>query len=71
MTEDRECFEYLKCPSCAAIDLDFEFIDYRLVKCSVCRVVVKVTGYETFIGPPEEPWDHVGYLGIVSFAPPS
>jgi hypothetical protein len=65
VTIDRDCFEYLRCPGCQALDLDFEFLDYRLVRCSFCSVVVRVTNYEVFIGPPEDPTDHVGYLGAV------
>ena len=66
---DRECEEYLICPACAAFDLDFEFIEYRVVRCYSCKALVRVTHYDVHLGPPEDPTDHVGYRGVVATSP--
>ena len=63
---DRECVDYLNCPECMHVDLDFEWLDYKLVRCSMCGTTVHVTRYEAFIGPPGDPIDHVSYIGVAA-----
>jgi hypothetical protein len=62
---ERECFEYLNCPACSHVDVDFELLEYRRVRCFICGATVQVTHYEVFLGPPGELVDHVGFLGVV------
>lgn len=62
---DRPCDEYLACPRCKSVDVDFRRLEYKKVQCSFCHAVVRVTGYKVALGPPEEPWDYVGYIGVV------
>jgi hypothetical protein len=66
--QERECVEYLQCPVCRHVDLEFELVDYRIVRCFGCGATVQVTGYQVHLGPPGEPLDHVGLLGEVLHA---
>jgi ribosomal protein S27E len=66
--QERECVEYLKCPACQHVDLDFELVDYRVVRCFGCAATVHVTGYQVHLGGTGEPMDHVGLLGEVLLA---
>jgi ribosomal protein S27E len=63
---DRDCFEYLDCPACRHIDVDFDLLEYRCVRCGICGATIHVTGYRVALGPPGDPTDHVGYLGVVA-----
>jgi ribosomal protein S27E len=65
VADERECFEYLACPACAHVDLDYELLEYRVVRCHNCGATVQVTGYKVFLGPPKTPVDHVGFIGEV------
>ena len=60
-----ECLEVLRCPVCGHVDLDFEFLDHKRVRCSLdeCRAFVRVTHYKAFIHEPGEDQDVVEYLG--------
>jgi hypothetical protein len=50
--------------------VDFELLDYRLVRCSYCKATIKVTHYEVHLGQPDEPdydinpVDRVRYCGV-------
>jgi hypothetical protein len=68
--QDRECLEYLLCPGCGHVDVDFELVEYKVVRCFACGVTVRVTDYKVDLGPPGEPLDHVGLRGEVIGRPP-
>lgn len=54
---ERECTEVLICPRCGAVDLDFEFVEYKLLRSYCCGVLTRLTGTRAFIGPPGQPED--------------
>lgn len=69
MTLERECHEALKCPGCGTMDVDFDFLAYRLLRCYACRAAVRITKITAHIGSPEEPWDAVVLEGELAESP--
>jgi len=65
MLADDDCIEILVCPGCGHVDVDFEFIEYRRVRCSLegCRAFVRVTHYKVFMRCAEHSEDIVEYHG--------
>lgn len=62
---NRTEYEILDCPGCGHMDLDFELLAHKLVKCFICGAVVQVTGYKVTLDTPDVGTDIIEYLGTV------